>query len=701
MSVFRTPPSNRARPWRGLSLAAGVLTLLLGCLPGHARPTPTDDGGGPTLVFSTEPGAGFFDLPFPLDARRLADGAPDLRCFPNPRCVGFVQQALDVVSGRSRGFSPATAIYFRFDGPLELREDDPLRSLQSSAQAFVVDVDPQSAGYLQRHPVLVRSTLEADDVRPAHLLQLMPPAGLALRPGTTYAAIVLRRAPAATDQTTRLGQPPALRALLQERAPPDTPGKLARRLRRAYAPLARALAQLGLHSDDVAAASVFTTDDPTALLRSQVAWARRQLALQPTSLQVQETRAGYSVLRGRVAMPRYQGGSSPYLVFGGEQSLDQGGAPHAQGYSDVEFELSVPHGRMPPSGFPLYFYLHGTGGEARQLSTRGYRLAPGQPSQPGTMLADLAAAQGWAASCIDGPYSPNRIGLSALGGYAAYNFFRPAVMRDSFLQMVLEQVHFLDLLRGLHIDAALLPAVELEPESDGRVRFDVERMVVGGQSLGSYLAGMLAAVSDDFRGAILTGAGGSWIEFALGPKDPVDLQATLEALTLASGERYDRFHPFLTLFEMAVGPADNTFYLPRVLRRPESGKRPPHVLVIEGHVDLQVPTNLQRALVLALGVDLLGSDVGKSPDDRLQPVLPWGGLRQLASQAQGNLLLPTGESRTAVVVRYPEDGIFEGHYVTYQWQAPRDQIASFLRAVAAGEDPAIPDLSARVGERPR
>lgn len=701
MSVDRTTPPNCAQRWRGPSLAAGALTLVLGCLPGHARPTPSADAGAPTLVFSTEPGAGFFDLPFPLDARRLADGTPDLRCFPNPRRVGFVEQAVDVSAERSQGFSPATAIYFRFDGPPELREDDPLRSMQPDAQAFVVDVDPRSAGYLQRHPVLVQSTLEADQVRPAHLLQLMPPAGLTLRPGTTYAAIVLRRAPAATDQTSWLGQPSPLRALLEGHSPLATPDQQARRLRRAYVPLARALPRLGLRAADVAAASVFTTDDPTALLRGQVAWARRQPALQPTSLRVQETRPGYSVLRGVVAMPRYQDGSPPYLVFGGEQILDDSGAPVAQGSSDVEFELSVPHGRMPAAGFPLYFYLHGTGGEAHQLSTRGFRLAPDQPGQPGTMLADLAAAQGWATSCVDGPYSPNRIGLRALDGYAAYNFFRPAVMRDSFLQMVLEQVHFLDLLRGLRIDGALLPAVELAPGSDGRVHFDVEHMVVGGQSLGSYLAGMLAAVSDDFRGAILTGAGGSWIEFALGPKDPVDLQATLETLTLARGERYDRFHPYLTLFEMAVGPADNTFYLPRVLRRPESGKRPPHVLVIEGHVDLQVPTNLQRALVLALGVDLLGGDVGKNPDDRLQPVLPWGGLRQLAGQTQGNLLLPTGAPRTALVVRYPEDGILEGHYVTNQWQAPRDQIASFLRAIATDEVPAIADLSSSVGERPR
>ncbi|MFH1811305.1 MAG: hypothetical protein ABIJ09_21375 [Pseudomonadota bacterium] len=652
----------------------------------------------PSLIFNTDVDADFFDLPFPLDARRLPDGTPDLTGFPNPRAVGFVNRALAACAERCQGFSPATSVFFRFTGLLDLKQDDPRVSLSPAAQSFVVDVDPWSAGYLQRHPVLVQATVDGDSVRPANLLQLMPPAGLGLRPGTTYAAVVLRRSPGSARQ---LGRSETLEALLRGELPRGVATTQASILRQAYDPLARALPLLNLRAGDIAAATVFTTDDPTALLRAQVAWAREQAPLQPRSLRVVEVRAGYSVLRGSVDMPRYQEGVPPYLFLGGAQVLDERGRPVEQARTEVEFEFSIPHGRMPASGFPLYFYVHGTGGEAHQLSTRGYRLAPGQDSQPGTMLTDLAAGLGWAASCIDGPYSPNRIGLRALDGYAAYNFFRPAVMRDNILQMILEQVHFLDLLRSLRLDRALLPQVDLDPNGDGQIRLDVEHMVVGGQSLGSYLSGMLAALTDDFRAAILTGAGGSWIEFAFGPKDPVDLLATLEQLTLAGGEHYDRFHPFLTLFEMAVGPADNTFYLPRILRRPEFGRRPPHVLVIEGHVDLQVPTNLQRALVLALGVDLLGDDVGDTAEGRLDPVLPWAELRTLQGSAEGNRLLPSGEPRTAVVVRYAEDGIFEGHYVAYQWQAPRDQIANLLRAIAIDTVPVIQDLSRTPGARPR
>lgn len=55
------------------------------------------------------------------------------------------------------------------------------------------------------------------------------------------------------------------------------------------------------------------------------------------------------------------------------------------------------------------------------------------------------------------------------------------------------------------------------------MRFDPRLVVVGGQSLGSYLSGILAATVPDWKGAILTGAGGSWVEFGFGPKDPIDL----------------------------------------------------------------------------------------------------------------------------------------------------------------------------------
>jgi len=284
--------------------------------------------------------------------------------------------------------------------------------------------------------------------------------------------------------------------------------------------------------------------------------------------------------------------------------------------------------------------------------------------------------------------SPGRIGLLSADGYAAYNVFYPAAMRDNFGQMVLEMVLFRRLLLALRIDPALCPGTDASASPDGKVGFDPELVVVGGQSLGSYLSGILASVVGGWKGAILTGAGGSWTEFAFGPKDPFDLSLVLQLLVVPPGETLDRWHPLVTAFDLAVGPADNIHYVRRVLRDPLPGRTSPHVLVIEGHADLQVPVGLQRALCLAMGADLAGGDPAPTPDEQVAPALPWGGLAVLPYPLGDNRVLPDGTRRTAVVVRYLPD-FREGHYVSVQRDEPKRQIREFVEALARGQAPMV------------
>jgi hypothetical protein len=272
----------------------------------------------------------------------------------------------------------------------------------------------------------------------------------------------------------------------------------------------------------------------------------------------------------------------------------------------------------------------------------------------------------------------------AMDGYIPYNVFNAVAMRDNFLQMILEMVHFRKLVLNLRIDPSLCPGTDASAAPDGKVRFDASHLIVAGQSLGSYLAGMLASTLDGWKGCVLTGAGGSWVEFPFGPKVPVDLEAALELLTVKWGERLDRFHPLIMAFDLGVGMADNTHYIRHVLREPLAGHAVPHVLVVEGFRDLQVPTNLQRALVLGLGVDMMGSDPGTSPDEQLVPVFPWSGRSVVGGPVQGNL-----NGKTAVVVRWKEDGILEGHDVAFQRPEPMRQIGEFASDISADLVPTV------------
>lgn len=664
--------------------AATAAPIGTATLPPPQRTAPADLATGPVLVLDASGPTDFYDLPWPCDARLTPAGTPDLSGLPNPLGKDFIRRIYDLATTDARGFSPSGAIYLRFDGPINPPADDPLLSVEPDSPILLVDIDPASPERLTRRPFHAQVTTTDQGYRPANLLQLLPVPGIALRPKTTYAAIVLRRLGA--PGTAFLGQCQPLTDLLAGTAPA---GALGPRLLQAYAPLGQALHDLRIHPDDVAAATVFTTGDPTESLVRQanhVAASPPPQLVQP--LATRDVFQDYTALVGKVALPAYQSGAPPFIT-GGRQVVDAQGLPVPQRYDHAEFQLSIPKGRMPATGFPLYLYVHGTGGLASQAIDRGWRASPQAQAAPGSGIASVLAPEGWGTACVAGHMSPGRIGLLSADGYAAYNVLNPVAMRDNFVQMVLEQVHFRNLLLSLAIDPALCPGTDASAAPDGKVRFDPRLVVVSGQSLGSYLTGMLAGCVDGWQGAILSGAGGTWIEFAFGPKDPFDLQLVLEVLACPPGEKLDRFHPVVMAFDLAVGPADNTHYVRRLFRDPPPGKTPPHVLVVEGHDDAQVPTNLQRALVLAMKADMAGPDPAPRPEDQVAPVLAWGGQRQLPYPLGGNRTLPSGQARTCVVVRYLPDGIFDGHYVIVQRPEPKRQVAEFCEAIAAGQTPIV------------
>ncbi|MGE0707231.1 MAG: hypothetical protein AB7N76_16535 [Planctomycetota bacterium] len=700
------------------ALLALALALTLGCTQGHhsgiastvapstsLSPSPTTSGSaapatsaGPAPLVPLAPanlasgpravldpaGADFFDWPYPSDARRDAQGHPDLSKLPNPRGATFIDALYRLAATESDGFSPTGAIYFRFEGAINAPPSGSLGSM-GQGDVLLVNVDPASSEYLQRTPFRSSLTAAPDSIRPAHLLQLLPEPGRNLRPRTTYAAIVLRSLGA--PGTPWLGQDPTTTELLAGHEPLVPRGAA---LARSFAPLLGALPALRIHPQDVACATVFGTNDPTERLVRQVAWAGAQPApatVQP--LQVRDRYAEFTALVGSIAAPQYQVGSAPFVRVGGRQALDAQGLPMAQGTAESKVQLSVPRGVMPAQGFPLYFYCHGTGGTADEAIDHGRYPNPTTLAPKGTGLASHAAQVGWGTACAAGPFSPDRLGILAADGYLAYNFLNPVAMRDNFLQMVLEQAHFLRWLRDLRIDPALCPGTDASASVDGKVRFDVETAVIAGHSLGSYLAGMLAATVPGWKGAVLTGAGGSWVEFPFGPKVPFDLQQVVSLLGMPLGEQLDRFHPLIMAFDLGVGMADNTHYHRYILREPLPGHTPFHMLVIEGDGDLQVGVGLQRALTLAIGLDFVGGDPARTPDQQLLPVLPLANLAQLSYPTQGNRVLPNGDRLTDVVVRYAPDGIREGHHVASQLDEPKRQIREFLTDLAQGAVPTV------------
>lgn len=676
-NVARFPLPVKAKMQRPVVLILAALSVIA-CSSGPMPAPPRATTGQPALIFDTE--GAFFDSPFPSDARRHADGAPDFDALPNPEGIGFVSSSVEAVKARD-GFDPGGAIYFHFDGPLPVPAKHTADNLEDFTGILLIDVDPDSPEQGQRYPVRIRSTEHHDGIRPANLLQILPEPGISLREATTYAVVVQRDLQ--QDGRMDLAPSPKIQSLLEKDE--KTPSAL----RQSFSPLREALPALNIAKQDIAAATVFTTGTPTAELFRWTQQALTQAPLQLAKpLERERDYPAYVVLKGALKMPKFQNGTPPHFFSGGYFQLDDDKRLSALEYVEAPFYLTIPKGNVPADGVPLYFYIHGTGGHATQAIDRGYRRSVDDVAAPGSGLASWVAPLGYATSCIAGAYSPDRIGWRALDGYAAYMFFNPAAMRDNLRQMALEQVYFLRFLETLEISPELVPEA-VSSDADGLIRFAKTHRIVGGQSLGSYLSGIVASVTQGFDGAILTGAGGSWIEFGFGPKDPIDLTALLDRLAMRRGEKLDPHHPFITVFQNAVGPSDNTNYLPYVLRRTKPGQAVPHVLVIQGQRDLQVPVNLQRALTLSLGIDLVGPETGKSIGEQLYPVLKYGALRHVPGGLAGNRMTADGSPRTAVTVRHPEDGILEGHYVVFQQARAKEQLVKFVRDVSNGEVPFV------------
>ena len=675
--------------------------------------TPVDPLTETVMVFDlsgipAKDGSDFFALPYPLDLRLDEHGKTDLSNFPNPGNNAVVRQIIQSADLHMDGWPTATQIFMRMSGPIDSASlpSDPAAYRSSEAVIQLIDVDPDSPDRGRRFPLEVGFNANHEKYRPANLVQVLPVQGFDLRENNTYAVIVTHGLTALDKKKVTVE--PNLCAALSGITPVGT---LAAEAKETYAPLAAQLALEGVDPGTIVAATVFTTGAPTErmfhLSERVAAWPAPEPQGVITKIEDNEF-DDYCAYSGQWEVPGLQEGLIPYLAMkdGGVIEFEADGEPVVQYTRMSPFVITVPKRAMPEQGYPLLFYIHGTGGLSTQAYQRGPVDAQGN-RPPGRGPSEVAAERGWGSSCMGGHLSVEQLGVfGSLDGYIPYNFLNLQAMRDNLIQMVAEQILFRRLLNQLAIDVSDCPGADTSASPDGLARFDPAMQVVMGQSLGSNLAGLVAATDPlPWQGTILTGAGGSWTEYALGPQNP-PLPALLSFLLgMPLVEPLDRWHPVIQLATLTIAGANNIHFLPTLFREPRFARPAPHMLVVEGHIDLQVTIGLQRALVAALGVDMVGPDVTEIPPD--VPVGPEGqiiqrielaGGRQLDPPVSGNFNVPGQGPRTVTVVRYPEDGIQEGHMVVFQREEPKHQYGCFLEDLARGKVPTIIEGFVQGGE---
>ena len=596
-----------------------LLLLLAAC---ESAPTPA--------VFEL-PGdsTDFYAVPFPNDLRREADGTVDLSAFPTNSLIADAYRA---AADGLDGFGLNQAIYARFAGAFDADLPDPVASITERASVYLVDVDPDSPARGQKTPIAVRFRAEPTQTLGGNHLVARPYPGFGLAEGTTYALVITHRignvepSPTFTELLGGAGDARIAEA------------------RAAYQPLLDYLDEPGGDDrDDVVSAAVFTTQRATHVvpaIRNAVLAAPA-----PVAANVVENAPGeaFTVFVGEYTAPNFQAGEVPYRNAPDGRIELAGDMAVVQRMEPMRFALSVPGGPVPPTGFPIAIYSHGTGGNHLTFYEDG--------------TASALAAQGIAVISTDqvlhGPRNP--------GGDEQIDFFNianPYAMRDNALQGTADAFSQLRLVQGLQIAHA-----------NRTIRFDPARVYFFGHSQGGMTGPGFVAYEPAVSGAVFSGTGGLLYLGLLYKTKPLDVTMLLQ--TFLRDEPVDDDNPSLAMLQMWVERADGVNYAARFVRDPVGA--PKNIFQTEGFTDTYTPNPSIEAFAVAIGGDL----VQLADTQDILGLTALRGRAVMAAPIANNL-----NGATAALGQYKQRQGSDGHFVVFDIATAHRQAASFLGTLA-------------------
>lgn len=676
---------------RSLGLFAGVAPLVglvavplsWACTPlpeegadaGDAGPrdTPPDtrfDEGPVRAVWvlpRTGATSGFFDLPWPTDLRLTAAGTPDLTGFPNPRFVDLLSEYFEAIEREQVGYATNGAVYFRFSRSVDVASlpADAEASRAPSASVFLIDVDPESPDRGTRHPCVVDYEDRVTLFWPGETVSIRPVHGFPLAANRMYAAVVTR------DVVPREGGTYArdidFEALLGTGGDADVMAA-----RAIYQPALDGLVASGVSLDDVLSLAVFTTEDPTALGFAIRDWLRDETTPHVVPDAIEASWAAGTGARGVIEVdgrygpvPVFQDGVIPYTTEGGRIALGPDGAPVVASTFEARFAITIPSGvPMPPGGFPLVLYSHGTGGDYRSFISDG--------------TAQQLAMEGYAVMGIDqihhGERNPTELGPEIL----FFNLNNPDAVRYNTLESAI------DIVQQARA-AARFVVPDFVAVEGGPVRFDPERFYFFGHSQGGLVGPLFLGIDDSVRGGVVS-AGGAIIAYALLEKEePISIPGVVRAVlnlgagdpaTVFANEGFDFDHPVISLLQGWIEPSDPVNYGPYALAHPREGFAPKHILSTEGLRDAYVSPGSIEALALSMRVPLV------EPVSRPVPGYSLLGLPVMGPSVSLNV---AGGLATAGLLQFPEDG----HFAVFDNATAKARIRGFFASLRT-DTPTIP-----------
>lgn len=654
-----------------------------------------DDTGPPRVLFEI-PRAGstadFFALPFPNDIRMIG-GRLSLEGFPTPGpgVIGFDPVARVVAAAEQvqRGFSREPVVYFRFSQPPDFAsvEGNPANTAGNPVTLRYLNIDPDGGSVGAKQSFGWTTTDGGGRYICPRFVEVRVPWEAPLLEGTTY-AVVLTRGVRTVDGVEM--QPDAdFTRMLAEARPSDADVAAAWD---AYAPLRAWMAEDGIAPSEIIAAAVFTTQVTSELpgrIRDAV---RAQPAPSPEALTLCDGAAvspcddglsGEAHLRGcfapgaevdeihlRLALPKVQKGTRPYLEpsDGGGLVVDGQGAVELQGSEPVCVALTIPkQGTMPPAGWPLLLYGHGTGGSFRSGAAAVGDLVSAIPVGASTVRF---ATAGW-----DGPMHGSRRGADLDPEPLYFNVGNPVAARGNAWQGAADLFALVRTLGTLELSAA-------ESPTGKALRFDTAHFAYLGHSQGAQYGPLVVPYEPGIGLLALSGAGAGLVRATLAKTSPVDgalgVAVALQEFTNQGIREVKESHPALSLLQGLFDAVDPLDHAQLVQLRPLAGAAPRHVLHIFGQGDTYAPEGAGDLLVRTLAVPVAHTGAGAPPH-------AIGGTEVVATPVSANL--SKGTVTGATLEALPGTG--DGHFVLFEDAGIREQLRQFLGTWVSAGTPVV------------
>lgn len=660
----------------------GVGGMLPPVLPGWPGVSCEVDESTPTAYFRIRRGddsdRDFFRLPFPNDILRSGTGI-DLSGFPTPGTalpIDVLGRHIEASETNMEGFATNPVVYFRFSRPFDW--DD-----VTGDSLWLVDITPSSPDYGGN---VGRAWLTTAGQITRYIcpnwLAIRRGHGSPLRPGTTYAAILMTGIRTSVEEgSVQFQRSSDLNTLLLDAVPADEP--LASAHAR-YQPLRDWLTETDLlDQTQVLNAAVFTTQDTTAIIPATREAIRAATAPVVSDVTVCDTGIAspcddggarqcspanddYWEIHARIGLPRFQQGTPPYEnpEDGGGFATDGSGRPSVVATEQVCMLMTIPKvSSAPPMGFPVVFYGHGTGGAFTAPVGNGLAtdFANGGPRAI-TVAVDMPL------------HGSRRNGSTRSPDGLVFNFANPRAARDNFLQGAA------DLMALVYwAESYVMPSADAPTDFD--VRFDPSRMVIFGHSQGATHAQLMVPFEPGIIAALLSGAGGDLTESLLTKTRPVNIAGAVPLAlldvasngTLIAGD----YHPALALLQMFYERADPVNY--GILYHAEP-------VDMMGHHVFQT-----YGLGDSFSTERTMSAFARSA--RMPHVAPElvaiGGLGTILSPpVMGNVTIAT-VPYTVGLRQYMPDSGNDGHFVSTQTAQGRMDAVRFLNEALAGVVPSI------------